>query len=67
MKERIEKKIKSSIEAILRKEHIDLADYQMLTTELARLNADERAKKRDEENAERNECMSKLMAMTFTK
>ena len=67
MKEKIEKKITSYINSILRKEHIDSTDYQVLTADLARVKADEAAKKWEDEADERNERMAQLMCSAFGK
>ena len=67
MKEKIEKKISEHINSILRKEHLDFVDYQILTAEISRIKADEAAKKYEEETAERNERMSQLMSFAMGK
>lgn len=61
MKEKIEKKIKESINAILRKEYLDFEDYQMLTAELGRIKADEAAAKYEVEKEERDAKMQAML------
>ena len=61
MKEKIEKKIKESINAILRKEYLDFEDYQMLTAELGRIKADEAAAKYEAEKEERDAKMQAML------
>lgn len=67
MKEKIENKINKHINFILRKEHLDFMDYQTLTAELARIKADEAAKKWEDETEERNAKMAQLMCSAFGK
>ena len=61
MKEKIERKIKESIDALLRKEHLDYEDYQMLTAELSRIKADEAAAKYEAEKEEREVKMQAML------
>ena len=61
MKEKIEKKIKESSNAILRKEYLDFEDYQMLTAELGRIKADEAAAKYEAEKEERDAKMQAML------
>ena len=67
MKDKIEKRIKTHIDSILRKKTLDSADYQMLVDELARIRTTEQAEKWEADAEERNKKMAELMAMTFTK
>lgn len=64
MKEMIEKKLDAHIKSILKKDAIDFADYQILTAYLAKLDAEEKAKKWEEEkNAHAEEMMNVFSAM----
>lgn len=65
MKEKIEKKIKECIEAILRKEHLDFQDYQTLTAEIGRIKADEAAAKYEAEKEERDAKMQAMLGYTL--
>lgn len=65
IKEKIEKKIKESVDAILRKEHLDFEDYQMLTAELGRIKSDEAAAKYEAEKEERDAKMQAMLGYTF--
>ncbi len=67
MKEKIEKKISAHINSILSKTQLSYKDYQTLATELARIKADEAAKKWEDEAEERNEKMAQLFCSTFNK
>lgn len=67
MKEKIEKRIKAHIESIIKKEHLEPADYQTLTAEICRIEAKESAAKWESESEERNEKMAQLMACAFSK
>ncbi len=68
MKEKIENKIKAHINSILEKDAIDFADYQILTSELCKIKAEENEKeweagenKRKEENKEMLESLMKSL------
>lgn len=65
MKEKIERKIKECIEAILRKEHLDFQDYQTLTAEIGRIKADEAAAKYEAEKEERDAKMQAMLGYTL--
>ena len=67
MKSKIEKKIKETLEAILRKDHIDYFDYQILKAELGTLEMKENAEKYAAEAEERKEQFSKLTELMFNK
>lgn len=67
MKDKIEKRIKQHIESIIKKEHLDIADYQTLINELNRLDVAEKAKKWESESEERNERLSQLMSLAIGK
>lgn len=67
MKEKIEKKISAHINSILSKTQLGYKDYQTLAAELARIKADEAAKKWEDEAEERNEKMAQLFCSTFNK
>lgn len=67
MKEKIEKKLTSHINSILSKTQLTYKDYQTLAAELARIKADEAAKKWEDETEERNERMAQLLCSTFNK
>ena len=54
MKEKIEDKIESHIKSILKKDAIDFNDYQILISELTRINAKEQAEKWEADKDDRN-------------
>lgn len=64
-RELIEAKIKEYINSIMRKEHLEFADYQTLTAEAGRLAAQEKAERDEKEMKERNEKMNQFMAYSF--
>lgn len=64
-RELIEAKIREYINSIMRKEHLEFADYQTLTAEASRLAAQEKAERDEREMKERNEKMNQFMACSF--
>ena len=67
MKEKIEKRIKQHIETIIKKEYLDVSDYQTLVAELGRLETIEKSQKWENETEERNERLAQLMSVAFAK
>ena len=53
MKEKIEKKLEEHINKILKKNDLDFTDYQILSSELCKLELAEKNKKLEEEQSKR--------------
>lgn len=67
MKEMIEKKIESHIKSILKKDAIDFVDYQILTSYLSKITAEEQARKMEEERVEHADDMMKVFSAMLKK
>ena len=61
---RIEAKMKSYVESILAKETIDYNEYNVISSYLAKLKADESAEKYEENKKEYKEAFASLLSLT---